>query len=154
MAKFIFKMQNLLDIKSKLEEQKKAAFGLAKARLDEAERILELLIREKEQYVEKLRLSFLGHIDLLEVRKNEEAVKIVQMNIERQQIAVRQAKRQVDLAAIALNEAMKERKTYEKLREKAFEAFKYDLQKEESKEVDELTSFKYGKAKGGKINYG
>ena len=54
----------------------------------------------------------------------------------------------MELARIQLTEAMKERKTHEKLREKAFEEFKSELLHEESKEVDELVSFKYGKAKG------
>ena len=37
-----------------------------------------------------------------------------------------------------------ERKTHEQLREAAFEEFKKELAKEESKEVDELVSYTYG----------
>ena len=37
MAKFVYKMQSLLNIKEKLEEQAKTAFGLAKAVLNEEE---------------------------------------------------------------------------------------------------------------------
>ena len=40
MAKFIYKMQSLLNIKEKLEEQEKTAYGLAKATLNEEERRL------------------------------------------------------------------------------------------------------------------
>ena len=36
---------------------------------------------------------------------------------------------------------MKDRKTHEKLREKAFEQFKEDLKAEEVKEIDQLTSY-------------
>ena len=39
---------------------------------------------------------------------------------------------------------MKERKTYEKLKEKAFEAFKQEVNAAEQKEVDELVSFRFG----------
>ena len=46
-----------------------------------------------------------------------------------------------------LEEVMKERKTYEKLREKSFEEFKAEVNHEESKEVDELTSYTYGQKK-------
>jgi flagellar FliJ protein len=38
---------------------------------------------------------------------------------------------------------MIERKTHEKLREKAFEQFKEELKQVESKEIDELVSFTY-----------
>lgn len=36
-----------------------------------------------------------------------------------------------------------ERKIYEKLREKAFEEFKQELNAQEKKEIDELVSFNY-----------
>ena len=42
---------------------------------------------------------------------------------------------------------MKERKTYEKLKEKAFEQFKIEIEAQERKEVDELVSFRFGAAK-------
>ena len=39
---------------------------------------------------------------------------------------------------------MQERKTHEKLSEEAFEDFKKEIGAQESKEVDELTSYTYG----------
>ena len=47
-----------------------------------------------------------------------------------------------------LNEAMKERKTYEKLKENAFEDFKKELNAEEQKEINELVSFRFGREAG------
>lgn len=148
MAKFFYKMQNLLNLKEKLEEQKKAAFGLAKAKLDEEQERLEYFFSQKRQFQNALVACFSSRLDLADIKKNEEALKVVQMKIEHQSIVVKQAERQVELARVQLTEAMKERKTHEKLREKAFEVFKSDLIHEESKEVDELVSFKYGIAKG------
>ncbi len=148
MAKFIYDMQNLLNLKEKLEEQKKAAFGVAKAKLDEEEKKLENLFRKKEYYQNALVECFSSNLDLIAIQKNENAIKVIQTNIEQQKIVIKQAERQVDFARVQLTEAMKERKTHEKLREKAFEVFKVELLHEESKEVDELVSFKYGKAKG------
>lgn len=148
MAKFIYSMQNILNLKEKLEEQKKAAFGLAKSKLDEEQNKLDNLYMKKNHYQLQLIECFSSHLDLMNIKKNEEALKVVQIKIEQQCIVVKQAERQVELARIQLTEAMKERKTHEKLREKAFEAFKSEVLHEESKEVDELVSFKYGKAKG------
>lgn len=148
MAKFVYGMQNLLNLKEKLEEQKKAAFGSAKAKLDEEQEKLERLYHQKEYYQNELVACFSEKLDLPTIRKNEDAIKATDMNIEYQMILVKQAERQVELARIQLTEAMKERKTHEKLREKAFEQFKSELLHEESKEVDELVSYKYGRAKG------
>ena len=39
---------------------------------------------------------------------------------------------------------MQERKTHEKLKEKAFEQFLQEEKQRESKEIDELTSYTYG----------
>ena len=43
-----------------------------------------------------------------------------------------------------LTEVMKERKTHETLKEKAFQQFLADEKRQEGKEVDELTSYTYG----------
>ena len=57
---------------------------------------------------------------------------------------VKQREKEVDVAREHLNEAMKERKTFEKLREKALEAFLAEENLREQKEVDELVSYRYG----------
>ena len=45
-----------------------------------------------------------------------------------------------------MKEVMIDRKTHEKLREHAFEAFKQEVAYEENKAVDELVSYTYHKA--------
>lgn len=148
MAKFIYNMQNLLDIKLKLEEQKKVAFGTAKAKLDEEEERLHYFFRKKSDYQFKLKECMSGKISLLEANHTEQAIRVMDTKIEQQTIVVHQAKRQVEIARAQLNEAIKERKTHEKLKEHAFEEFKRELIATEGKEVDELVSFKYGRNKG------
>ncbi|SFR95836.1 flagellar export protein FliJ [Anaeromicropila populeti] len=147
MAKFFYKMQDLLNIKLKLEEQKRAAYGAAKRHLDEEEEKFEQLSLRKQMMQERLTQLMTSHINVMEVKRHREALKIIMMKMDEQKIAVIHATRQLELARITLNEAMKERKTHEKLKEKAFEAFKMELLKAEGKEVDELVSFKFSKAK-------
>ena len=64
--------------------------------------------------------------------------------IAEQEVRVAEATEKVEAAREQLEEVMKERKTHEKLREKSFEEFKAEINHEESKEVDELTSYTYG----------
>ena len=85
MAKFTYKMQNILDIKYKLETMKGA--------------------------------------------------------IRNQTLAVHVAERNLESARKHLQNVMIERKTHEILKDKAFEEFKKELEREESKAVDELVSF-------------
>jgi flagellar FliJ protein len=63
--------------------------------------------------------------------------------VRRQMIVVHKAELELNEARQKLNEVMIERKTHEKLREKAFEQFKEELKQVESKEIDELVSFTY-----------
>ena len=145
MAKFIYKMENILSIKLKLEEQAKSAFGQAKILLDKEEEKLRLLKERKEEYEGILRGEINDVLDVREIIRCQEAIEILKYDIKIQLVAVNAAKQQVELARIKLNEAMIDRKIHEKLKETAFEEFKKEVNSEEQKEVNELVSFTYGK---------
>ncbi len=146
MARFIFPMQSILNIKGKLEEQAKMDFASARIRLDEEEEKLEALYARKGEYEEegrRLREDKLHVQDILDNYKN--AILKMDEYIMNQQLQVKRAENLLEEARIKLQEAMQERKTYERLREKAFEDFMREENARESKEVDELTSYLYGK---------
>lgn len=69
------------------------------------------------------------------------------MYLRQQILVVKQKEKEVEVAREHLNEAMKERKTFEKLKEKAFEKFVAEENQKEQKEVDELVSYRYGAEK-------
>lgn len=143
MAKFIYKMENILNIKYKLEEEAKNIYGAARAHLNAEEDKLQLLDNQKECYEVKLRQCYMNTLNILSIRKCEEAVEIMKYKIKEQLIAVNNAKIQLEKARLKLNDAMIERKTHEKLKENAFEDFKEDIKGQEKKVIDELVSFKF-----------
>lgn len=147
MAKFIFKMESLLSIKYKLEDQAKAEYGMELIRLREEEMKLEALIAKKEEYQYRLTDAVQDELVLLEIKKLENCVEHAKYNINVQKFVISQQQQRVDRAREKLDNAMKERKTYEKLKEKAFEQFKIEIEAQERKEVDELVSFRFGAAK-------
>lgn len=143
MAKFVFKMQNILEVKLKLEDQAKSAYATAIAALEvekEKQRVLE---KRKEDYEEQLAANMQEALQLIEICRLEDAVEIMKYRIREQIVAVRNADLQVKKAQKALQDAMVERKTYEKLKENAFEAFKQEINAQEKKEIDELVSYKF-----------
>ncbi len=144
MAKFIFKMESLLAIKIKLEDQAKAEYGREMTRLLEEEERLRQLKAKKEAYQERLRDAVRDELDLQEIKDLGNAVENAKFNINIQKIRVNKQQLRVDEAREKLNEAMKERKTFEKLKEKAFEEFKREIEAQERKETDELVSFRFG----------
>ena len=149
MAKFIYRMQNILDIKLKMEDQAKASFAEANKELLNEEEKLEGLIRRREEYElegQRLRLETL---DVIKLKDNSRALQVMKDMIKAQEMVVSIARDKVELARRKLQVAMQERKTQEKLKENAFEEFKHELGSEESKEVDELTSYTYGQRRSG-----
>ena len=144
MAKFFYKMQNILDIKEKLETQAKNEYAVANAALAEEEEKLEGLKMRREQYEDRLKELYLDKLDLQEIAYVSEAVELMKYHIKQQESNVKKARRAADIARDKLQAAMQERKTHEKLKENAFEQFKLDVAAAESKEVDELTSYRFG----------
>ncbi|MBE5950134.1 MAG: flagellar export protein FliJ [Lachnospiraceae bacterium] len=144
MAKFVYKMQSLLNIKEKLEEQEKTAYGLAKAALNEEEEKLAILIAKKNRYLEEKRRKMSELLDVLELARLEQAIYSTELLINDQVLVVKRAEKAVALAQIRLENAMKERKIQEKLREKALEEFKKEEEAKEQQEINELVTFRFG----------
>ena len=143
MAKFIYRLQNILDIKNKMENQAKSAYSSARHRLDEEQKKLEnMLIRKKEleNIYRELATGVLKPREMFDTRK---AIDYQRELIKGQLVEIRVAEKNFEMARIRLNEAIKDRKTHEKLREKAFEEFLMELSQEENKEIDQLVSYRY-----------
>ena len=147
MAKFTYKMQNILDIKYKLETQAKTSFSLAAARLNREEEKLDRLHPRRKDYEEQARELVKDRLDFQEIKVNRVAIETTKGDIRNQVVAVHVAERNLEQARKHLQDVMTERKTHEILKEKAFDEFKKELEKEESKAVDELVSFTHNHAK-------
>lgn len=144
MARFIFSMESILQIKQKLEDQAKAEYAVQVAELHRQQEKLHQLERRKDDLQEQLRQQVSDVLELLQIRQLEDAVENIKYNINVQKIAVVHQQKKTDQARNKLNDAMKERKTYEKLKERAFEEFKKEVNAEEQKEINELVSFRFG----------
>ncbi len=144
MARFRYSMQSILDIKLKLESQAKQEFSAANAVLDTERAKLGALFDRKAGYESQGRELRQGSLKLRDIQENKLAVLCMEGYIAEQQLCVRHAEEDLERARQKLTEVMMERKTHEKLKEKSFEQFLMDEKKQESKEVDELTSYTYG----------
>ncbi len=143
MAKFIFKMESILSVKEKLEEQAKAEYSIEIMKLRQEEEKLEELENRKNAYQTRLYEAVMDTLNISEIKILEDSVENIKYNIKLQLIVIANQQKSVDRAREKLDNAMKERKTYEKLKEKAFEEFKEQINAEEQKEINELVSFKF-----------
>lgn len=143
MAKFVYRMQSILDIKYKLEEQERTAYSIANGKLAEENQKLQTLLIRRAGYERRAKELAVGTIDVQSIQENKRAIDTMKSLIREQMMQVHIAEKNVELARKRLNDVMVERKVQERLREKAFEEFKVEVAAKEAQEVDELTSFTY-----------
>ena len=144
MAKFIYRMQNILSLDEKLEDQAKMEYAAQQAVVNEEIEKEEGYRRRREQYMEEARALRGDALSVKDLEASTRAIDIMKGMIEDQHKVVLKEEDKLEAKRAALEEAMKDRKTQEKLKEKAFDEFKAELAMEESKEIDQLTSYTYG----------
>lgn len=144
MAKFVYRMQSLLDIQYQLESQAKVELGRAQRRLDQEEEKLQILIDRKAAYLEEGRMMRSDRLHIMDLRDNRNAMLIMDDMIETQRGQVVRAQKNVEEARRKMQEVMQQRKMHEKLREKALAEYIREENAAEHKAVDELTSYTYG----------
>lgn len=143
MAKFIYRMQNILNIKLRLETQAKTEYAENAARLAAEEEKMHHLASRRQQYENEAKQSAMNRVNIASIKQCNESMAVMKELMTQQAVRIRIAQKNLDRARDKLNLAMQERKIYEKLREKAFEEFKQELNAQEKKEIDELVSFNY-----------
>ena len=144
MAKFVYRMQNILNIKQKLETQAQMAYSIANQRYLDEQKVLQQYLIRRVGYEKQFKEAVQGNLDLQEVAHARANVNDMKTIVRRQMMNVHTAEKEMEDARAALNEVMQERKMHEKLKEKAFEQFMKDENAAEGKAVDELTSYTYG----------
>ena len=152
MAKFIYKMQNILNLQEKLEEQARNEYAEQRMRLNEAEEEEERLKDKKRLYEEEAVRLRGDKLNVRDLEENAYALSAMDEIIEQQKLAVKREEAILEQKREKLEEAMKERKTQDKLKEHAFEDFKAEIAYQESKEIDQLTSYTYGVKQQGESN--
>lgn len=145
MAVFKYRMQNILDIKQKLEESAKMEFSEANARVAAEEEKLSAIEMRKLAYEKEGESLRKEQLHVQEIKSNVQAISVLGGMVKAQEREVEKAKVIQEQKRLQLQEAMQERKIQEKLRENKFEEFIREENARESKEIDELTSYVYGK---------
>ena len=145
MAKFKYRMQNILDVKIKLESQAKITYGIANQKYMAEQQKLQEIVLRRNNYEKAWKECMTGTIDVRQVAHARADVNTMKTLMRRQMMEVHKAELELEDARRALNEVMQERKMHEKLKERAFEQFQQELKAEESKEIDQLVSYTYGK---------
>ena len=144
MARFVYRMQSVLNIKQQTENQTKMEFALAQNELNEQLDILDEYVKRKERYLreaEELRNE--DSLKLQDILDNQYATAQMDVMIKQQSLVVRQYEERVEKVRVKLTKNVQERKMQESLRERAFAEFLEEQKQEEAKENDQRSSFTY-----------
>ena len=144
MARFVYAMQSILNIKEKEEAQYRMDFAVAKRKLDDENELLLNLIKRRKDYEDEGVALREKAINVVQIRENERAIEVMNDRIAAQQMAVVRAEQALEREREKLTETMQERQMHERLRERAFEEYLAEEKAEEAKIVDERSSFVYG----------
>lgn len=143
MAKFVFRFASYLNLKSKLEEQKKLAYGNALKQVEIEKQKKFALLAERASNIEEFRKKVREHIAPAELQRHNNYLTYLKEAVAKQEIVIQKAEEQAELRRLELVEAMKDRKTLEKLKENVYEQYLIEEKQAEMKVTDEIVSYKY-----------
>ena len=145
MARFVYKMQSVLNIKQQTENQTKMEFAVAQAELNKQLDILDEYVTRKENYLKEAEaLRNDDSLKLQEILDNQYATAQMDVMIKQQSAVIKQYEDRVEQVRIKLTRNIQERKMQETLRDRAFSEYLEEQKQEEAKENDQRTSFTYG----------
>lgn len=145
MGRFRYRMQNILNIKEKLETQAKNDFAAANLELlEEQDKLARMLEHNKQLEEESKTLRLKESLSIKEIKDNTLSIELHKEKMKQQALRIHAAEKKVEQKRKVMVDLMQEKKTHELLKEKAFEQFLLDEKAEESKQIDELTSYTYG----------
>ena len=148
---FNFKFQSILDLKIRIEDQKKSKYGEAKEELNHQQDKLNVLLEERGYQYNLMRDKGKKGLTPKDLIIYNNYMSRLKRSIELQNVVVDRAKKAVEQARLELVEAAKQRKMFETLKEKKLEEYWEDYYKKEQAQLDEIVSYKYnGGVKNGR----
>lgn len=143
MAKFQFRLDNVLSIKEKFEEQKKMELYQANQALNIEKQKLNTLIKLRNDNNNVFRNKVEKTIKVRDIREHNKSCNFYNKSIVGQNDKIEKVSNQVDTIRSELNTALIEKKIYEKLKDHALEQYYIEQNISEQKIVDEIVSYKY-----------
>lgn len=138
---FRFKLQRVLDLKLKQEDEKKNQIATLMQAIKTKEDELEALIIEKKQKEFSLNDNRKRGISILEIRNINQYLLFLDKKINTLRFEISSLESNLNQKRLEYLELQKERKTFEKLKEKDYEKYLYNEKKEEEKMIDQIVTF-------------
>ena len=144
MRKFKFKLQKLLEIREarekEIQNELASAIALQNIEKEIQQRYRESIAEQHAKFDEKIKA---GKFSYSVVLMFERYVEFANMVIRNQQTKIEGMEPEIEKIRVRLVEASKERKVVERLRERKWKEYLYDLNREIGKENDDMNQKMY-----------
>jgi flagellar FliJ protein len=145
MKKFRFKLETVLNVKEKREEQLKHELLRLNGLKQEQEKILKETKEKRAYIVNEKRGESVGRTDVQTFLFYDQHIEVLLSKIDNTVAKIGELERRVDKKRSEVVEASREKKVYEKLKEKQFEAFRKMVIFNEQQVLDEVAVSKYNR---------
>lgn len=146
--KFKFRLQSVLDIKIKNEDDEKRKFADVMQLQAREEQILAMLHQKKISLTAELKAKQAeGGINITELQIFSRAIEKTKHDIVSQEIRLQEIAIMLEEQRKKLIEATQEKKTYEKAKENSLKAYQAEEDYVEMLTIDELATLKYARKK-------
>jgi len=154
MAKgFKFRLQTVLDLATRVQDQKAQVLASAQSRRQSVEEVLENLIGQQQaKRDELLAAQQSGILDLQAIQWSLQFLGSLADRVVTQRAALVKADEDVEAARAELMEAAQQVQVLEKLKQKARADYDLQLDREEAKFIDELATVRF--VRQGGLNFG
>ena len=144
MKKYSFRLQPVLDIREKTLEDKRLEMAQVIQLLNEQQEGLERLISKQASYKDELEsLSLEDDLNVFALANFKNYMVILQEQITQQEHNIENTKKALRVKQEAVNEALKDVKVLEKLKEKQSQKFYKDIEMKEANEIDDISTARY-----------
>ena len=149
MARFVFRFQPVLSLKKQLEDNQKNELGKAVRRFEDEKDVLNRIESNQQECLSAMRLQASNRISVKTLQEYNVFLGHLRQNIQAQKESVKIAEEAVDQRRLELIQAVKERETLDKLKEK-HRALEDKYQRmQEQKGNDEVAGYAYNKKLAG-----
>jgi len=140
---FKYQFETILNLKIRMEDMKKGELKLAIDKLEKEKEKLNHLIKEKEMQYEIVKEKQKERFTAEDLRLFNNYINALSKKIDYQTNIVEKEEKKVDKIREELIKASKEKRMFEKLKEKKLEEYMREYYASEQQVVDNIVSFKY-----------
>ncbi|MCT4507999.1 MAG: flagellar export protein FliJ [Tepidibacter sp.] len=141
--KYKFRFAKILEIKEKLEENKKMEISEINNTIDNIKFQIEELNEIKETKNSQIQENMSAGTSINEIKRMNEFINLTNIKIKNLFKDLKSAEDILDIKKGEYIQVMREKKTFEKIKEKDIIKFNEKIKKEEEKFVDQIVTFKH-----------